>query len=75
MIKVISHRGFTISVRPEGQGSAATIARESGQPVVLDGEVHQTIVMEAVANHDTAIHDATVMIDRILRGWLRKTEA
>jgi hypothetical protein len=75
LIEVTSHRGFTISVRAEGQVSVATIARESGQPIVLDGKTHQTINLDPVGSNEAAIHDATIMIDRILRGWHRKTEA
>jgi hypothetical protein len=53
-------------------GSIATIARESGQPIVLDGISHGTLELNAVADHKAAIHDASVLIDRILRGWHRK---
>ena len=59
----------------EGQLSVATIARESGQPIVLEGRTHQTIILDPVGSNEAAIHDATIMIDRILRGWHRKTEA
>ena len=75
LIEVTSHRGFTISVCPQGQSSVATIARETGQPILIDGEAHQTIVLNPVASHESAMHDAIVMIDRILRGWHRKTRA
>jgi hypothetical protein len=75
LIDVTSHRGFTISVRPDRQGSVATIARESGQPIVLDGKTHLTINLEPVRSNEAAVHDATIMIDRILRGWHRKTKA
>ena len=74
MIEVVSHRGFTISVRPEQNGSVATIAGETGQPIVLNGELHQTIALPAAANNEAAMHDATILIDRILRGWHRKSE-
>lgn len=74
LIEVTSRRGFTFSVCPEGHRSVATIARESGEPIVLEGRTHQKIILDPVANHEAAIHDATILIDRLLRGWRKKTQ-